>query len=278
MQGHSLAYELEVACRLARQAGAVAMQYYGPGLKVDFKDGDPTNPVTQADRDANALIMKGLAASFPRDAILAEEAPPDPERHNHRRLWCVDPIDGTRDFVAHTGHFAVMIGLAVDGVAVLGAVYQPTTDSLWWGMGQLARLERQGKTQDLRVSTVSDPTQSTLMASRSHASKALVRTAESLGVKRMIPMGSVGLKMAQLAEGVADLYCSISNKTHEWDACGPEAILKAAGGRVTDLMGEPLVYNKAQTNTPRGILGTNGPLHAACVAALAPILAERHWR
>jgi 3'(2'), 5'-bisphosphate nucleotidase len=277
MQAHSLAYELEVACRLARQAGALAMKHYGPGLKVDFKDGDPTNPVTQADRDANALIMQGLAASFPGDAILAEEAAPDPKRHAFRRLWCVDPIDGTRDFVAHTGQFAVMIGLAIDGVAVLGAVYQPTSDSLWWGMGQLARVERQASSRDLRVSRISDPAQSTMMASRSHASKALLRTAESLGVKRMLPMGSVGLKMAQLAEGTADLYCSISNKTHEWDACGPEAILKAAGGRVTDLMGEPLAYNKAQTNTPRGILGSNGALHAACVAALAPIVAQRHW-
>jgi 3'(2'), 5'-bisphosphate nucleotidase len=277
MHADCLDEELAVACRLARQAGAVAMAHYGPDLKVDFKDNDPFNPVTQADRDANTLIMAGLAAAFPTDAILAEEAKPHSSRHGHRRLWCVDPIDGTRDFIERTGQFSVMIGLAIDGEAKLGVVYQPTVDKLWYGSGQTARLEAQGQSRVLAVTACTDPTQATLMSSRSHASRAVMQTAAALGVAKRRAMGSVGLKMAQLAEGEADLYFSISNKTHEWDACGPEAILRAAGGTVTDLLGAPLRYNKTDTRTPRGILGSNGPLHAACVAALRPALRERGW-
>jgi 3'(2'), 5'-bisphosphate nucleotidase len=278
MHLHDYAREIEVACRLARQAGALAMAHYGGTIQVDFKDGDPANPVTQADRDTNQLIVSGLQAAFPDDAILAEEAPPDARRHQFARLWCVDPIDGTRDFIERTGQFVVMIGLAIDGTAQLGVVYQPTSQTLWWGVGQTACMEdAQGGKQPLRVTACGDPRQATLMASRAHASRAVLRTAEALGIRRHRAMGSVGLKMAELACGRADIYLSITNKTHEWDACGPEAILKAAGGTVTDLLGQPLRYNKPDTRTERGILGSNGPLHPACVAALRPILKERGW-
>jgi 3'(2'), 5'-bisphosphate nucleotidase len=115
------------------------------------------------------------------------------------------------------------------------------------------------------------------MVSRSHRSKTVTRVADELGVVREQPLGSVGLKATRVALGAADVYLSVSDRTHEWDACAPEAILRAAGGMVTDCLGEPLRYNKTITNTPRGILATNGLLHAACVQALKPIARERRW-
>lgn len=270
--------ELEVAKRLARQAAAVIMEHYRIGVKVDYKDRGESDPVTAADRDANSMIVDGIAAAFPDDGILAEESPDTSDRREKSRLWVVDPLDGTRDFIDRTGHFVVMIGLAIDGKAILGVVLQPTENVLYWGAEGEAAFERDGQVTPMKPSSKDDASQAIMMVSRSHRSKTVSRVAETLGVKREVPTGSVGLKVARVAEGVADIYLSMSNRTREWDACAPEAILRAAGGTMTDVLGAHLVYNKETTETPRGMLATNGPLHPACVNALRPIAAERDWR
>ncbi|MEO1172302.1 MAG: inositol monophosphatase family protein, partial [Myxococcota bacterium] len=132
--------ELEVACDLARQAGDVIRRHYADadGVEIDYKQGDKSNPVTNADMDANALIVAGLSAAFPDDAILAEESADPESRVSARRLWCVDPLDGTAEFIKRNGEFVVMIGLAIDGEARAGVVYQPTEDELFWGADSVA--------------------------------------------------------------------------------------------------------------------------------------------
>ncbi len=269
--------ELEVAKKLAREAGAVILRHYADSPKVEFKGAGKSDPVTQADKDANHLIVEGLTAAFPGDAILAEESPLSAERHAYRRLWCIDPLDGTQEFIAHNGQFAVMIGLAVDGEARLGVVYQPTEDVLTWGAGGLAYSERRDGVTRLACSRNADPRRAVMVVSRSHRSKSVSRVAEQLGVSREEPLGSVGLKVVRIAEGTADLYVSLSASTSEWDACGPEAILRAAGGLMTDALGEPLRYNKESPKTPRGLLASNGALHAAAVEAARPLTRERAW-
>ena len=269
--------ELATAQRLAREAGRVILQHYSNGVAVEFKGPGQADPVTQADKDANALIVDGLRQAFPKDAILAEESPLSAARHRHRRLWCIDPLDGTQEFIAHNGQFAVMIGLAVDGEARLGVIYQPTEDVLYWGAGDAAYAERAGEKHRLMPSRRADPAEAVLMVSRSHRSKTVSRVANALAVAREEPLGSVGLKVARIAAGSGDLYISVSTSTREWDACAPEALLRAAGGLMTDVRGEPLRYNKPATHTPFGLLATNGPLHPACIAALRPVARERGW-
>lgn len=269
--------ELNIAKHLARQAGQIALMHYGDTIAVEYKSPGEGDPVTQADKDANKLIVDGLLQAFPDDGILAEESPLSTERLVKKRVWCIDPIDGTREFIARNGEFAVMIGLAVDGVARLGVVYQPTRDVLYWGATGQAFREQQDGVRALAASALVDPSKAVLMVSRSHRSDTVARVAVDLRVQREEPLGSVGLKLARLAEGVADIYLSVSTSTHEWDICAPEAILRAAGGIVTDARGIPLRYNKEASNTPFGILATNGPLHAACVAAARPVLSERGW-
>jgi 3'(2'), 5'-bisphosphate nucleotidase len=270
-------HEVEVVARLARQAGKAILEVYAGHVVVDYKGKGTGNPVTDADRRANEIIVTGLAQAFPEDGILAEESRPDPARHAHARLWCVDPLDGTRDFIDKTGEFVVMIGLAIEGRAVFGVVYAPTSDTLFVGGGGEACCEERGTERPLKPTRVSEPRQATLHVSRSHRSKTVTRVAQSLGITREVPLGSVGLKVTRVAAGSADLYLSVSNQTHEWDACAPDAILTAAGGCVTDCLGNPLAYNKPTTETPYGILATNGPLHAALVGALQPIAVERGW-
>ncbi len=267
-------HELEVAKRLAREAGARILTHYSAGFAVEYKGRH--DPVTQADRDANAIIVAGLAHAFPDDAILAEESKNTDSRHGHTRLWCVDPLDGTQELVNRNGEFCVMIGLAVQGEARVGVVYQPTEDTLWAGCGTLATVERRGgHPARLTPSRCIEPAKAILVGSRSHTSAALLEVATRLGVARQDRLGSVGLKMARIACGGADLYVSMSSKTHEWDACAPEAILRAAGGFVTDCFGDPLRYNKPLTNTPRGMLATNGLMHAAALAAARSAAEQR---
>lgn len=280
MPDDTLTTTLAATVSLAWAAADEALRHYRPGIAVDIKNNDPDNLVTQADRDVNALIIAALERRYPGDAILAEEAQAThayAQRRHNRRLWCIDPIDGTREFVARSGDFAVMIGLAIDGAARLGVVLQPTQERVYAG----ALLEdgsteawtagRDGHKEPLRVNQVADSAQGRLMVSRSFRSRGIVKLGQLLGAQELVPMGSVGLKMAMLARGSAEMYVSLSTQTHEWDACGPEAILRAAGGTVTCLDGRQLVYNKPTTPTPRGIVASNGPLHPQCLQAVATL-------
>ena len=121
--------ELCRAIDLAREAGDEILKVYDQKYEVERKSGD--EPVTLADRRANDLIVAGLRSTFPRDAVLAEESADDGRRFYSPRVWLIDPLDGTEDFIGHDDEFSVMIGLLVDGQPVLGVVYQPTRDLLY---------------------------------------------------------------------------------------------------------------------------------------------------
>src|ERR671921_2742404 len=123
--------ELHFVVELARRAGEAALAFYGKPLRVEHKE-EFDEPVTQADRTANELIVRGLREAFPEDGILAEESVDTDRRLGRERVWMVDPIDGTKGFIAGTGDFAVQIGLAVEGRAALGVLYAPATDVLYW--------------------------------------------------------------------------------------------------------------------------------------------------
>ncbi|MBV9211412.1 MAG: 3'(2'),5'-bisphosphate nucleotidase CysQ, partial [Acidobacteria bacterium] len=126
--------ELSVALRLAREAGALILEGYDEPVRVERKiDADDyVEPVTETDRAANELIVSGIHRAFPEDGILAEESVDTERRLGKRRVWMVDPLDGTNGFIARDGDFAVQIGLAVEGEPVAGVVYQPLPDVLYW--------------------------------------------------------------------------------------------------------------------------------------------------
>src|SRR5262249_30875768 len=126
----SMEKELAIAKDLAVEAGSVLMHYYGQSVTVDWKS--PGDPVTIADREANEVVVRKLAQEFPKHAILSEEAPDDLHRLSESHVWMVDPMDGTREFVQHSDEFAVQIGLAVDGIPVVGVVFQPVTKKLYY--------------------------------------------------------------------------------------------------------------------------------------------------
>ena len=266
--------ELRVAVRLAREAGAAALGYYGRPMKVEHK-GEYEEPVTQADRAVNELIVRRLRETFPEDGILAEESVDTGRRLGRERVWMVDPLDGTRGFIAGSGDFAVQIGLAVEGRAVLGVVYAPATDVLYWAApGVGAWVERPGlDAERLRVSDEKTVARMRIAESRSHRGPRMDAVVRALGVSEEVKRHSVGIKVGLLVERQCDLYIHLSPRTKEWDTCAPEALLHEAGGRMTDLWGAPLVYNRPDTLNRNGILATNGAAHDSIVETLAPLLA-----
>lgn len=263
--------ELDTAVELARRAGAGIRGFHGSGIAVDRKDDD--SPVTEADRTANALIVGGLGAAFPDDAILSEELPDDGSRLARDRVWMVDPLDGTKDFIRGRDGFSVMIGLLAGAAPVLGVVYQPIGDKLYFATrGQGAFLVRGGGAPErLHVSDLRDPAQIRMVASKSHRTETIDRVRAELGISDELNVGSVGLKLGLIAEGLRELYVNPAGHSKLWDACGPEAILVEAGGRLSDVRGAPLDYRGRELGNSRGLIASNGILHDEVVRRLASL-------
>jgi len=269
--------ELGVALELAREAGAAILEFYRGSFKIEQKySGDDREAVTQADLVANQIIVDRLRGEFPDDGILAEESEDTSHRLDKQRVWMVDPLDGTNGFIDSNGDFAVQIGLAESGVAMLGVVYQPLTGVLYRAMrgsGTLVERPDQAPTRG-RVSGETDLTAMRLAASRSHRSPRMDRVVKSLRVRDEVQRGSVGIKIGLIIEQQCDLYVHLSPRTKQWDTCAPEIILTEAGGRLTDLFGQPLCYNSPQVQNRNGIVASNGAAHDTIIKRLAPLLAE----
>lgn len=267
----SLARELDVALATARRASALILEIYATPFTVELKG--PDDPVTRADREANTLICAALAAAFPDDAVVAEEsAPATPEETSalvrRERVWFVDPIDGTREFADRNGEFAVMIGLAIEGRAALGVVLMPTLGQALAGVvgGEAFCEDASGARRPLRVTAVQDPREATMMVSRSHRPRIVEPVIERLGIHKTVSCGSVGVKVARIALGEADLYVHGGRGAKRWDSCAPEAILVAAGGRFTDIEGELIDYAASDLMLDNGLVASNGALHDTVLA------------
>ena len=280
----SLAREIEIAVDAARRAAAAITAIYATDFRVSFKDVAHDDPVTAADREANAIIVEALQRAFPADAIVAEESPIPPDFQRSRRCWFVDPLDGTKEFVARNGEFCVMIGLAIDGRAMLGVVAVPALPPPSGGapgfvlVGDVAArtcrlLHGDVPAIEVRVSSESDPSHSTIVVSRSRRSPRIDAFFARLGGPRELPCGSVGVKVAQLVLGRADAYLHPrSARAHEgpkhWDTCAPEAIVVAAGGAFTNIDGDAIDYASSDVVHDSGLVVSNGVLQPALLAAV----------
>jgi 3'(2'), 5'-bisphosphate nucleotidase len=248
---------------MARDAAALIARIYEHPFDVDYKA--KNDPVTTADREANTLICAALAARFPCMPIVAEESDPASYAGYHlaEAAWFVDPLDGTRDFVKKNGEFAVMIGLAEGGRATLGVIVLPVGGHAYVGGDGVdgVVIEASGTRKPLRVSEVSALSQAELVVSRSRRQGSLDEAAARLGVRKMTSCGSAGLKGVRVAAGEADAYAQPSPAGKLWDACAPEAIVVAAGGRVSDAHGTPFDYRGTELELARGFLATNPALY-----------------
>jgi 3'(2'), 5'-bisphosphate nucleotidase len=170
----------------------------------------------------------------------------------------------------------VQIGLAENGESVLGVVYQPVPDLLHYaarGAGAWV-MRPEMPPEQLRVSVETKFARMRLAASRNHRSPRMDAVVGALGVTEEIRRGSVGIKTGLIAERQCDLYVHLSPRTKQWDSCAPEAILREAGGLLTDLWGEPLLYNTADVQNRNGLVAASHAAHPLIIERLVPLLAE----
>jgi 3'(2'), 5'-bisphosphate nucleotidase len=270
--------ELETAISVAREASAQILKFYSTDFTAEEKLGVDRymEPVTEADRAASRLIVERLTAAFPEDGILSEEEVDDADlRLARERVWIIDPIDGTSGFVKKDGDFAVQIGLADKGKAIVGVVLLPFHGVLYFASeGNGAFREEGGRREMLRTSSVTDYGKMQMAVSRNHRSPKINSILRNFGVKSELQRGSVGLKIGLIAEQTCDLYIHLSHRTKLWDTCAPQIILEEAGGRITDLFGEEFIYNIADVQNYGGIVATNGAAHEETVKRLRPLLSD----
>ncbi len=267
--------DLELARQASLDAGLAVLRAFGGPHRVRHKTAD--QPVTDADLAADRLIRERLTAGRPAYGWLSEETADQPDRLGKDRVWIVDPIDGTRSYIDGRPEYAISVGLAKDGVAVAGVIFNPSAGELFLAArGAGAWLQRMPASADgiraaaahtpldgatrLRVSDVADPRAVRLVASRSEIRAGEIDPFTDWSVEGA---GSTAWKMATVAAGRADVFLSRGPKS-EWDVCGGDVIVREAGGWCSDLLGGRLVYNRRSTGV-HGILATNGRLSESVI-------------
>jgi 3'(2'), 5'-bisphosphate nucleotidase len=261
---------LDVALETSLEAARLVMRVYATEFAVEYKVGD--DPVTAADREANALICERLARAYPGVPIVAEESDPSTYAGASRApaAWFVDPLDGTREFVARTGEFSVMVGLAEAGRPVVGVVVAPAWDRAFFGIvGEGAwQADGGGARTPISVSSCTAMADASVVLSRSHRSAKVDEFVAGLGPRETARHGSSGLKGALVAAGKHDVYLQLGRAGMLWDACATEAVVVAAGGRCTNVDGGTLDYAVEELGLSRGFVASNGKLHDVVLEAL----------
>lgn len=239
-----LTRELEAACDLAQRAGTMALSLRGK-LKISHKP-NGEGPVTNADIAIDEFVCKELLKKFPNDKIISEEGlRPDNLNVCGKRIWFIDPIDGTSSYIMGDDDFVIMIGLAIDKVAQLGVVLQPTKNIMWSGIVDLNQAEKKScdKIEPLIVQQQNPPSTLKVIASRTHRSQKQDAMVAALNPAQLLYRSSIGLKAMLIAEGIADLYVAWSRRIKLWDTCAPAAIMKACGAHVSFVDENQLSYN-----------------------------------
>lgn len=261
------AADLDLALRAARAAGEVVMRAFRTDAEVRYKSAD--QPVTDADLAADRILHQMLLGERPDYGWLSEETKDSPERLSRARLWVVDPIDGTNSFVEGYAEFAISVGLVDRGRVVVGAVLNPATDELYHAVlgggaflnGAPIHVSATGEASAVRR----------IAASRWEMGRGEFE--RFLAPWQVSPLGSTAYKMAKVADGSVDVFVSAGPKA-EWDVAGAAVIVAEAGGRVTGPGGAALHYNQPDPAW-RGIVASNGLLHAAVLAMNPSHLPER---
>jgi 3'(2'), 5'-bisphosphate nucleotidase len=230
---------------IAERAGRAILEVYDAGFDVTLKD--DRSPLTAADLAAHRLIDAALRELTPSIPVLSEEsaAASVERRREWPRFWLVDPLDGTREFIKRNGEFSVNIALVENHVSTLGVVHAPVPGySCVGSAGRGAfRHERDGSRRAISVQPRTDALR--VAGSRSHADARLSGVLGRIGAHKLVPMGSA-LKFCLVAGGDADVYFRFG-PTSEWDTAAGQAVVEAAGGRVTDMQLRPLRYNARET-------------------------------
>lgn len=231
--------------QLTKKAGEAIMEVYNqPASFTQVTLKSDQSPLTQADQAANDLIAAGLAELTPDIPILSEEGKmvPYEERQVWPLYWCVDPLDGTKEFISRNGEFTVNIALIQGTTPVAGIIYAPVTGELYYTTGQNGAYKKQGEQEATKIEVTGKTAELIAVKSRSHGAPEEVAFLNQFPVSDEVRIGS-SLKFCLIAEGKAQLYFR-HGPTMEWDTAAGHAILAQAGGKLTKPDGGPFTYNK----------------------------------
>jgi 3'(2'), 5'-bisphosphate nucleotidase len=227
---------------LAQQAATAILGVYEHGFDVAHKD--DRSPLTEADLASHRLLLAGLTTLTPDIPVLSEESVDldVTERRAWSRYWCVDPLDGTREFVKRNGEFCICIALIDQGEPVIGLVHAPVSGRCHYAARGQGAFVAEADGQVRAINAAANPDLWRVAGSRSHGDARGDAVLARLGPNEHRPMGSA-LKFGLIAEGSADLYLRFG-PTSEWDTAAGQCIVEVAGGAVLDLHGAPLRYNQ----------------------------------
>jgi len=230
------------------------MRSFRTEQRVEYKS--ENQPVTAADREADALIRRILLQATPEYGWLSEESVDDPVRLQKHRVWIVDPIDGTASFIAGRAEFTVSIGLVEQHRPIVGVVYNPATDECFHAIRGGGAWYEQTRLE------VRPPDRGRILA----ASRNEIREGDFVRFPdyELLPVGSTAYKMTRVAAGMADAFVSRGSKG-EWDTCAGELIVLEAGGIVSEIEGQPIRYNQASPLINGIIAASSEPVHTLIV-------------
>jgi myo-inositol-1(or 4)-monophosphatase len=242
--------ELAIAEQAAREAGSIIMGLFKG--KFDIHEKSKNDPVTTADLFANARIREIIRGTFPDDGWLSEEDKDNPRRLESPRVWVVDPIDGTKEFIEGVPQFAVSIGFVVEGRPKVAVIYNPAEERLYTAAaGQGAFLNG----HSARVASRAELKGALLLVSRSEPRR---KFQAFVDVCELRPVGSIANRLAKVAEGEGDGTLTFRS-IHEWDICAGVLMVEEAGGRVVDGEGKQLMFNRHEIRH-RGVVAANETL------------------
>jgi len=250
--------ETKLAIDAVQKAADIVLNIYKQDFLVSQKDDN--EPITQADIQSNQVITKLLSKS--ELPILSEESPDQIEKRlDSKKLWIIDPLDGTTDFVKKTGEFTIMIALVEKNQPIMGVISHPIENKLYVAQkGQGAFRYYKEEWMKLEVSTASIISQCRAVGSRFHQSEQEKNFLKTLDISKFTSRGS-SLKVLDISSAKAELYFTTTNKIKQWDTCASNSIISEAGGKMTDMLGQILNYNTETVNHQNGILVTNGIIH-----------------
>lgn len=244
--------ELDISKKAAIKAGKAIMNIYNDteDMQVEYKDGNM--PLTLADKAANRIIVDFLKESFPSYAVLSEEEKDNLERLENDLCFIVDPLDGTKEFIKRNGQFTVNIALSYRHLSVLGVIYVPVTEELYYarqGNGAY-RKDKAGFLEELHVSDNIDISSLRVVLSSSHGCAEMDGLLEKYKLTNLVKVGS-SLKGCMVASGQADIYYRF-NPTMEWDTAAMQCIAEEAGAIFRQMDGTAMTYNRKDSLNSKG--------------------------
>ena len=252
--------ELKFTKHLAKKAGKIIMNYYGKKINIIQKEN--LTPVTQADIKSNNYIISKIKKHFPNDGILSEEIVDNKKRLEKKRVWVIDPLDGTTHFIKNETEFSVSIALVENMRPIIGVIYKPYDDELYFAeKNKGSFLEQHKKTIRLNVTKEKKISKLRVCVSKSTAEAAVKSLIKSNPFAKFEFRGSCCYKCCLVAKGEYDVYIRDHHATPEWDICAGDLILTEAGGKLTDVNGKTIRYNHEIPTHNNGCIATNKVCH-----------------